>query len=273
MNYLETYLAWKSTYRKETTSKNYSIWVKKFLKITPIENAKLEHIFEYSAFLKSQQYKDSTVSYGMAVVRDFVKFYEKKLNLSIDHRDIKPPKPRIRPHDFISPEEYVTILTWVKANTLNGLRDNCLIRLLYDSGARISEIVNIGSQGFDTENRTAQIWNAKRDNLGHIFWGSDTNKFLRQYITEKVDPLFPSVRQCQRIVQHYASLAGINKHIVCHSFRHGRAHLILDSGGTLKDVQDILRHSNPLSSFRYLNWSFEEKHKRANIFLKGGQNQ
>lgn len=138
--------------------------------------------------------------------------------------------------------------------------------MLYDTGCRISELVSCLS--FDTEKRIAKINNAKRDDEGFIFWGNDTNTFLRTYLDQNPSPIFPTIRQCQRILQGYCRLAKINKPITCHSFRHSKAWRILDTqGGTVKDVQAILRHKSPLSSFKYLDWDFEKKKERAEKFF------
>ncbi|MCK4592156.1 tyrosine-type recombinase/integrase [Candidatus Parcubacteria bacterium] len=63
--------------------------------------------------------------------------------------------------------------------------------------------------------------------------------------------------------------AGIERKISPHSFRHAKAHNILDKSGTVKDIQFILGHSenNPISAFSYLRLNSKEAEKRAKMFL------
>lgn len=201
----------------------------------------------------------------MAVLRDFVGFYSEKYKWDIHREDVKIPKARGHSHLPVTEEEYITILTWIHPDTINGLRDLVLVRMLYDTGCRISELV--GCKTFDTEQRMAKIDNAKRDDEGYLFWGNDTNVFLQTYLGQNPSPIFPTVRQCQRILQGYCQIAKIEKHITCHSFRHGKAWRILEKSGSVKDVQAILRHKSPLSSFKYLEWDFEKKKERAEKFF------
>jgi integrase/recombinase XerD len=265
---IQQYLEWKETYLPISTVKSYKRWVAIFGKITQkgIEQVKPEDIFKFCNQLKIK-YSPKTIEYAMTILKDYVGYWSRRKQLKIIQDDVKPPRAIADSYEPITTAEYLAILTHIKPVTLEGLRDLVVIRLLYDTGARISEICKLTPEKLDTVNRTIKIKNAKRKDNGNLFWGEDTNYFLKTYIDQSPQPFFPSKRTCERIIQRYVNEAGIKKRIVCHSFRHGKAWKILDNGGTVKDVQAILRHKSPISSFRYLQWHSAKIQERAQRFL------
>lgn len=270
---IRQYLEWKRTYIMERSVVMYSYWIASFGRVAkkPVERCGIHDISLFTDYLR-EKYAPKTAELAMAILHDYFAFWDRRKDLKIRPDDIRVPHGVVaHPRETVTPEEYVTMLTWIGGKTILGLRDNCLIRLLYDTGARISEICSLAAADLDLNERRARIVNRKRRDYGFIYWGEDTNEFLRVYIEQGPEHLFPTTRHALRIVQRYADLAKLGKHIVCHSFRHSKAHLILDNGGTVKDVQFILRHKSPLSSFKYLELSEGEQAARAGLFLKGGQ--
>lgn len=217
--------------------------------------------------LLQKRYSSGTVTYAITVLHAFITFSGRHGALQISSKDVRTPKSYSRPHLAVSDVEYVTILTWIKPDTIEGLRDSCLIRLLYDTGARISEICALQVADLDLVHRCAYIPNAQRNDEGWIFWGHDTNKFLKYWVDQRPKELFPGVRTCQRIIQKYVDLAKIGKKVTAHSFRHSLAHRVLDQGGNVKEIQTLLRHKSPISSFRYLELNVTEKRKIATKYL------
>jgi integrase len=264
------YLEWKGTYLPKKTVKAYGRWVNRFglemgrgiAEILPYD------IYDFSQRIQDKGYKPKTLEYSMTILKDYVGYWSKRKPLKIIQDDVRPPRAEYNPPDPVTPEEYVSMMTFIKPTTDKGLRDLVLLRMLYDTGARISEVAGLMRSDL-RPNNCAHIRTAKgKGRKDYIFWGSDTAKFLEVYldITDG-EEVFPSIRTCQRIIQRYANLAGLKKRITCHSFRHGKAWRVLDNGGTVKDVQAILRHKSPISSFKYLNWNFSKTMERAQKFL------
>jgi integrase/recombinase XerD len=266
---IQQYLQWKGTYRPNSTVTIYSRWINRFASQAQkgIEKITPKDIHQFSEWLKNEEYKPKTIEHAMNILKDYVNYWTKRKTLKIISDDVKPPRAIADSYEPITTAEYLAILTHIKPVTVKGLRDLVLIRLLHDTGARISEVAYLEPQNFDTVNRTIKIKNAKRYDKGNLFWSNDTNHFLKTYIEQNPEPFFPCVRTCQRIIQKYANLAKLDKKITCHSFRHGKAWKILDNGGTVKDVQAILRHKHPISSFKYLNWHTAKIQARAEKFL------
>lgn len=256
------YLNWKKTYTRRAWE-SYAPYVALFDSFGPPD---MNTLIRYSDAVR-EHYGERSVMFAMSVVKNYVGYLERHNLSEISRDEVRVPRPRHRLMPHLTPQEYVSMLTWIHCDTVEGVRDNCLIRMLYDTGARIGEVAGLDRRDIDLSNRTAEIRTEKTSNSRVIVWGMDTNRFLKEYLVLRPAGLFPCKRQCERIVRKYAELAGIEKHITCHSFRHTRAHVILDNGGTVKDVQETLGHMDPRSSFAYLTLSRTEAISRSRKFL------
>ena len=264
---IERYLERKAIYDKGRTIELYRTWLLRFHQLShkELEKVDFDDILRFTRLLKVR-YSEGTVQLVLRILKGYLQFYERR-GFHFETEDLRIPRARINSYEPITPDEYVSLLSFIKADTFKGLRDNVIIRLLYDTGARVWELCSLEKEQLDLEDRTAYIWTEKTVEKRLIGWGNDTNVFLKTYLSMNPHPLFPTTRQVERIVTKYVKITGIKKHIVPHSFRHGRAHLILDNGGSVKAVQEILGHLSPTSSFRYLNLNRKEKLKQLDRFL------
>lgn len=267
MQYVEPYLDRKRVCDKPKTVKLYRYWIEKFHKRTGkgMENMSFADFALWSDWLK-EHYSQGTVRLVIGATKNYLAFCQKR-GAAIEADEIRVPRARTESHEPITPEEYVSMLSFVQTDTPRGLRDTVILRILYDTGARIGEIASMERGSIDLESRTAEIWTEKTANKRLIAWGKDTNDFLTVWMDMKAGKVFPSTRTIERVARRYADFAQIKKHIVPHSFRHGKAHIILDNGGTVKDIQETLGHLSPTSSFRYLNLNRNEKLKRLAKWL------
>jgi integrase/recombinase XerD len=274
----EEYLKWKSSYTI-SAGKSYASWVRGFRGISGkgIEEATLPDMLTYSERVR-ERYSPGTAQLAITVIRDYASFVSRRKKLLFDYHDIRSPRGRTTPYEPITEIEYVTMLTWARVDTLWHARDNLLLRMLYDTGMRISELLSLDFEDIDIANRQAFVDTRKTTDRRLVFWGKDTNEFLQNYMERRgadSGPIFVgerdgwrlTVRSAERIIREFCRKAGIRKRIVCHSFRHGKAWRVLDNGGTVKDVQFILGHRNPVSSFYYLNLYDHDQTERARRFL------
>lgn len=279
---ISMYLAWKGTYAKEKTVKNYKPWINKFNDLIgkKLEDIDLEDMIKYSSFLK-ENYAPKSVTMGMNVMKNFFVFWKRRREMAIIIEDIRVPRTRSNSHEPITSKDYALMLAEIDVNEFAGARDNVIIRMLYDTGMRIGELCSLDASNIDLDSQSCVTETEKTDKTRMVFWGKDTNEFMKYYLLERSEnakegerALFINLagsrlttRSSERIIQKYLHLAKIDKKIVPHSFRHGKAHTILDNGGTVKDVQYILGHQSPVSSFSYLNFNDIEQNKRALSFL------
>lgn len=266
---IEDYLSRKGIYAKGSTIGVYRLWIKRFCDHAgDTKKISFDKVVSFNNDIK-KIHSESTVTLAMGIIKSYLKFLERYGN-NCESQDLRIPRAHVNAYEPITPEEYVSILSFIKVDTPKGVRDNAIIRLLYDTGARIGEICSLEVKEMDMVERTAWIWTEKTVQKRMIMWGEDTNKFLETWIDlcgYSPGLLFPCPRTVERIVKKYVNKAEIKKTIVPHSFRHGKAHLILDSGGGVKDIQETLGHRNPASSFRYLNLNKAEKIKMLRKYL------
>jgi integrase/recombinase XerD len=147
-------------------------------------------------------------------------------------------------------------------------RSQLLLKLLYASGLRVSEVVNL--RIVDIEHTTITVHHGKG--------GKDRITILPQSLTNEVavyvrdqrltNLLFPgrkgkplTTRNVQAIISRAAKRAGIQKHVTPHKLRHSFATHLLDAGTDVRVIQELLGHSNLQTTQIYTHVSQEQLKK------------
>ena len=170
-------------------------------------------------------------------------------------------------------------------NHLQDLQKKLIIHLLWDTGMRLSELLDIkisdiGEQGTDGL-RTAKVRTRKSMRYNLVIWGADTDELMNRYLGMRacmdcesnlllINPKTKNVftpRSVQRWITELSDMAMLGKNITPHSFRHGKANYILDQGGSVRDVSALLRHVKPESSFQYMQLSKKRYEDVARRYL------
>ncbi len=188
--------------------------------------------------------------------------------------------------DLEKPMEYMTIdvlkilLKQPKITTINGRRDLTLLATLYDTGARVSELINLKVRDvkFDNFTTTVRLF-GKGSKVRIVPIIGNTADLLRKYIEEhnlttKYDNyLFVSKLKkpltepgIKYIIEKYRSLAEkesslVPKNIFPHMFRHSKAMHLLESGVNYIYIRDFLGHSDIKTTEIYAKISVEQKKK------------
>ena len=211
----------------------------------------------------SDELGKSTQNYHLIALRSFLKFCSKrgitamaadKIELARTHRDQVT---------FLTPEELERMFEQPETTTLNGMRDRAILELLFSSGLRVSELVNLDRDHINLKRREFMV-RVKGQKDRPIFISEQAATWVQAYLNMRKDnskPLFIrysgtkavslsgnfyrlTVRSVQRLVAHYALLAGITKHVSPHTLRHSFATDLLMNGADLRSVQAMLGHSN-----------------------------
>lgn len=263
MQSIQTFLDTVRIYGQPSTVKNYGFWLVKFHEFIqkPVIEVTATDIADWVDILKLK-YAPLSVSLAIAVIKEYVG----DSNPNVVRRLRRPKAHSLHPSDPLTPEEYVSMLSFIHADTENGVRDCMIIRLLYDTGARVGEIHTFLCNPVYS-NKFAIINTEKTGDKRYIYWGEDTDIFLKLWISFNNN--VPSIRHIERIVHKYATLAKITeyKKVTPHSFRHTLAHRILNTGGGVKQIQQLLGHKSPISSFHYLNMNEQESNKMAQKYI------
>jgi len=186
---------------------------------------------------------------------------------------------------FLYPYEIDQILQAVDLNNALGVRDFCLLQLLYDSGARATEIATLNLDYFNAHNKTMAIL-GKGDRYRQIELEPTTVRLLNIYIARyRVNPkaayqhrLFINQRGKQltrhgiyRLCKKYLQVALPPKRLKyinpVHSFRHSCAVKMLTDGQPVSDIRNKLGHEDIQSTMVYLQLDLSKRKKIQNRFI------
>lgn len=221
----------------------------KGLKRTPedITNADLR---AYLAFLLGDKgLSPASVNLSISALRfNYREVLEKDI-----FKGIKNPKPEKKLPVVLTKDEIKQMLEVTK-----NKKHKLLIELLYSTGLRVSEAVNIRVKDINLDEKIAFVkyGKGKKERFVKL-----SNRFIihfKSYIKKKKGSyLFSykkkpiSTRQAQRIVKNAALNAQIKKKVFCHALRSSFATHLLDSGVDIRVIQEILGHENLSTTQRY----------------------
>jgi integrase/recombinase XerD len=245
------------------------------------------HILNYVLFLKNRRYARSTVARKMAAVKSYFHFLVADGVLRDDPTatvDSPPVEKRIpRP---LSPGEMSRLLAVeAQSSAPRDLRDRALLELMYATGMRASEVIQLEVTALDLDDGTVRcLGKGSRERILPLY--ARAVEVLRQYLNHGRDELIrrkdeqalfvnhrggPLTRQgLWLIVKERAAAAGIEREVTPHMLRHSFATHLLDGGAGLREVQHLLGHANISSTQIYTKVSsrrrrkvYDETHPRA----------
>jgi site-specific recombinase XerD len=258
--------------RSVKTAENYTLYLERFVEFSDnieVEKITTELVRKYRLWLN--RYKNNnddelatiTQSYHLIALRGFLTYLSKRDILSLSPEKIELPKTNRKQVTFLHYDEVERLVDVIDTSSDTGLRDRALIELLFSSGLRVSELVNLDRDHINTKRREFMV-RGKGQKDRPIFISESAAHHIDEYVAARIDnlpPLFLSysrnstvdtsgdyrrltARSIQRIVTKYARLAGITKHVSPHTMRHSYATDLLMNGADLRSVQAMLGHSN-----------------------------
>lgn len=258
--------------RSAKTAENYTLYLERFVEFSDnVEVAKItsEMIRKYRLWLN--RYKNNhedelaiiTQSYHLIALRGFLTYLSKRDIPSLSPEKIELPKIARRQVTFLHYDEVSRLLDAIPLDTDAGLRDRAIIELLFSSGLRVSELVNLNRDHINMARREFMV-RGKGQKDRPIFIGESAASRVMDYLSVRIDnlpPLFLSysrnntatttgdyrrltARSIQRIITKYTKLAGITKHVSPHTMRHSFATDLLMNGADIRSVQSMLGHSS-----------------------------
>ena len=175
------------------------------------------------------------------------------------------------PRGIMSESEIKAIMAQPDLRTVGGYRDRTILEVLYATGIRRSELMNVKVSDVNLETDTLRVVQGKGDKDRMIPLNQTSVRFLKRYLTEMRPELaqkkshHPRIRTwavdeatlfalesgarlhhgfLNRMVKRYVGSAGISKPISIHSFRHTVATHLLSNGMDVRYVQEFLGHSS-----------------------------
>lgn len=269
---IEIYLQWKQAHTNVAYDR-YSVRLKHFKRFVG-ESIEIQKITGNDIIRFHNQmelsYSLGTVAYSTRILKNFFEFWKGRDQLLLNPKEIIPIRYTSADREILTFEDFEDLNLALDEDTIKGLQQKLVINLLWDTGMRVSELCDMKLQdiGKIEQNglRTAKVRTRKTMRYNLVVWGVETNRLLNKYLTQRIlvdakeDKLLlnPKTekgytpRTMQRWMKEICSAAMLEKDISPHCLRHSKAHAILDAGGNIRDVQALLRHVKPESSFNYL---------------------
>ena len=261
-----------------------------------VKSLRLEHISSelIIAFLDDLQRNRHNLPKTRNLRLATLKSFGKMIRLVYpDHREVAekiihiPQKRFQRPLvGFLYQEEILQVFQSVDIRRNEGFRDYTLLHLLYDSGARASEIATLNLDYFNPQQKTLTIL-GKGDRFRLIQIEKKTSQLLQLYISKyRIDPkpsyqhrIFINQRREEltrhgiyRICKKYLTKALPPKRLKylspVHSFRHSRAVHLLYQGEAITDIKNRLGHDNIQSTTLYLHLDLNRKRHIQKHFIR-----
>jgi len=190
---------------------------------------------------------------------------------------------------YLTHQEVMTVFDAVDLKKPEGFRDYTMLHLLYDSGARASEIAGLKIDYFDLPNKTMTIL-GKGNRYRQVELWPKTIQLIKKYISDyrKLpkslygDTLFTNQRRealtrfgihhiCQKYLKKTLPEKRLKTLNPAHSFRHACAVNMLQSGHSLTDIRLRLGHEHLESTMTYLNLGISRKREIQDEFIKHTQ--
>lgn len=236
----------------------------------------LAHLYENKASHKTIMRKISTL-------RSFFKYlFKEGIIQENPMNEIDSPKKIKKLPVAITYEQIEILFQKPDLTTYLGLRDRCMMELLYSSGIRLSELVGLNHSDFNAKGLVLNIFGkGKKQRIVPITKSAAgwLKKYLEDPEREEVDPdaIFLnrwgkrlSARSVDRHFQSYLKSTGLPQKITPHTIRHTIATHWLEKGMDLKTIQTILGHSSLSTTTIYTHVSpklkrevYDKTHPRA----------
>ena len=219
-------------------------------------------IKEYIDNMKNAGVSDSKINRTVSSIRSFLEF------LNIDYISIKNPvinrKSEKKTPVILDRNEIVNFLSIPEGNTYKSLRDKLILEMMYYTGIKVSELIELRINDINFEIGTVII-RSENDRIIPINMqlSDKLKKYIQMFKAEQTnnDLLFTNLRGSKltrqgvwKIVSYYSDKSDINKIITPNTLRHTFATHLIDNGADLKYVKSLLGFSDKSSASRYIDY-------------------
>jgi integrase/recombinase XerD len=251
----------------QNTLESYSRDLRRFIlfagenrKITDIQDVTPEVLVEYLTRIRDEGLAANSMNRSLAALRGFYKYLLREGIITQNPlANIELAKVWMKLPDTISKEEMKTILAQPGTNTIPAIRNTAMLELLYATGIRVSELINLTMNSVNWQvGFLIVMGKGSKERIVPV--GKIAYDCTRRYVDEarpqlmqkkSTDVLFLNrfgkkfTRQgFWKIVVGYAKQAGLQKKVYPHTFRHSFASHLLEGGADLRTVQVMLGHSD-----------------------------
>ncbi len=233
--------------------------------IDSLKDVNKQTLRAYLAYLMEQGRAKSSIARKLSAIRSFYRYLmrEEMITASPAATTVSPRLDKRLPY-FLTVDEAKRLVESPDISQPQGQRDRALLELLYASGMRVSELVNMNVEQINLATNEIRVW-GKGSKERVVLIGEPAANALSVYMSDgrrgllgdkKNNALFVNryggrlaARRVQKILEKYALT--INKKVHPHVLRHTFATHLLDGGADLKVVQELLGHADLSSTQIY----------------------
>lgn len=236
------------------------------LSVIGITNTSKSTIIAYLLHLQKKGRATSTISRNLASIRSFYQYLTKNKVIEYDPTiELESPRVEKKLPQILSTQEVELLLDQPKCVDLKGYRDKAMLELLYATGIRVSELINLNLSDINFDVGFIKCNKKNKERIIPI--GSLALKALQDYINKArknmvkysdEKALFVNVNGNRltrqgfwKIIKQYRIQAKIGKDITPHTLRHSFAAHLLENGADLRSIQEMLGHSDISSTQIY----------------------
>ena len=236
--------------------------------IRDIQKVTATGLQSYILYLEKNNFAAATVSRNIASIKAFFHYLFKEGYVSADiSENLKAPKIEKKLPEILTTDEVNKLLDQPSGNSAKEIRDRAMLELLYATGIRVSELINLKITDVNLQVGYIVCGQSPKDRV--VPFGTPAKMALTEYITttreiflqdKSSDVLFtncsgqPMSRQgFWKLIKYYAKKAGITADITPHTLRHSFAAHLVENGADLRSVQEMLGHSDISTTQIYAN--------------------
>lgn len=266
MKYIDKYLEYLKVERKYSNKtilsyKDDLIEYNEFLgnNFTNILNIDMNIVNNYMKYLYDRKITKSSISRKLSSIRGLYNYLVREDIIKENHfNKIQNPKRELYLPKFLKDEELDKIFSVCNSNNPTEERDTLIIELLYATGVRVSELVNIKIKDINREEKLIKVL-GKGNKERMVIYNNHTKKALDTYLKDGYNYFNKksseylilnkngnklSERYIREIINKKVSQASLDIKISPHTLRHTFATDILENGADLMTVKELLGHES-----------------------------
>lgn len=252
--FIEKGLSQNSVKSYQSDLLHFMEWSIQVLKI-PAKLTTSQDINKYIKYLFDQDFKSSSVNRKISSIKAYFIFLKKKKYINvIPTEDMPIPKQNKNLPNSMSEKDVETLLSCINTKKDIEIRDKAMVELLYATGVRVSELINIKFSNIDMNRNVVRVL-GKGSKERLIPFGEQAHDSIAKYLIirgkNQSKELFLSNRGkiLSRVsfwnrVKVYLIRCNLKSNISPHTLRHAFATHLLNRGADLRSVQMLLGHSD-----------------------------
>ena len=225
----------------------------------PLEEVTIDELrnFLYKHLLEERKLSDRTINYYNSIIR-FV--YEVTLDILLNKKQIPMRKQKKTLYKVLTKEELSTFF-----NCVDNFKFKTIFMLIYGSGLRIGEVVNLRIEDIDSKTMRVFVREGKGNKERYTILPEASLEMLRKYwtnyrINKSINSLFINDKGLpinQYVIRthfrKYRRKAKLDEKVTVHTLRHCFATNLIENGASLIQVKELMGHSNIRSTMCYIH--------------------